>query len=210
MRRRSSCCASASARPGRRRASDRAGSGGVKSRRQREAWRSVRPTARVRTGSNRCARRPAAPAACTPSPARCPGGHSAGNAPAGESTSVQRSRARSWACAHRPCMSLTCALAIWAASSLRTTSSVRSGAKASAMRPCSTSRCRLRRPLSAKRGSSASAGCCSTCSQKRRHSRSFCAPSITLPPSPTGYGPYGEMVGCAAPLRGGPSAPSKA
>ena len=47
----------------------------------------------------------------------------------------------------------------------------------------------LRRALPTNRGSRASAGWRSTCSQKATHSRSFCRPSITVLPSPAGNGP---------------------
>ena len=52
-------------------------------------------------------------------------------------------------------------------------------------------RAALRRELLEKRSSRASPGCSSTFSQKAAHSRSFCSPSITTPPSPAGNGPYG-------------------
>ena len=37
--------------------------------------------------------------------------------------------------------------------------------------------------------SSGNSGCSSTFSQNSTHSRSFCRPSITVPPSPVGNGP---------------------
>ena len=86
-------------------------------------------------------------------------------------------------------MSFMRALAICAASSRASTSAVLSLAKASTISARSASRLALRWALALKRSSVASAGFCSTTSQKLFHSRSFCRPSITVPPSPAGNGP---------------------
>jgi hypothetical protein len=87
-------------------------------------------------------------------------------------------------------MVFTRALAIGAASSRSTTCGAVSVRKVSTMMARSAARCLSRLALPANRGSVASAGCRSTFSQKPTHSRSFCSPSITLPPSaPVGNGP---------------------
>ena len=86
-------------------------------------------------------------------------------------------------------MSFMRALAICASSSRASTCSVVMPAKLCTMRALSSSRFALRLALASKRGSVASCGFCSTWSQKIFHSRSFCRPSITVPPSPTANGP---------------------
>ena len=119
-----------------------------------------------------------------------PGGSIAGSVPAGEPTSRQRSRAFSCGCSHTSCIVLTRALAICAASSRSTTCGAVSGANVSTMSSRSAVRSATRLALPVKRGSRASSGRSSTLSQKLTHSRSFCRPSITLPPSaPVGNGP---------------------
>src|SRR5690606_4047473 len=119
------------------------------------------------------------------------GGSSAGSGPAGLPTSRQRWRACNWGWAHTSFISLTRALAIWAASRRSVTCSMVSAANAWTIRARSASRLAARRELEAKRSSSASSGCASTRSQNTRHSRSFCRPSMMVAPSPTGNGPYG-------------------
>ena len=86
-------------------------------------------------------------------------------------------------------MVFTRALAIFAASSRSSTCGAVSAAKASTMSCRSASRSATRLALPANRGSVASSGRCSTIWQKLTHSRSFCRPIITVPPSPVGNGP---------------------
>ena len=98
----------------------------------------------------RAERRHAAPFAALAS-SSAPGGSSAGIFPAGESTSLQRWRARSCGCSHTSFMSLTCALAICASSRRPTTSSAVSLANSSTMSARNSSRAALRFELVEKR-----------------------------------------------------------
>ncbi|MNY42063.1 hypothetical protein D3C86_1769230 [compost metagenome] len=119
------------------------------------------------------------------------GGSSVGSVPTGLSTSVQRCRALSCGWAHTAAMSLTWALAICAPSRRLMTCSMPSSANAWTMIARKATRLSERLKFAEKRSSLRNCGCSRTLSQNIAHSRSFCSPSITVPSSPTGNGPYG-------------------
>ena len=143
----------------------------VRSRRRGAIARSAQRRSPVRRARPRCARR--APGSAPSRSPVIPGGSSAGTAPAGVSTSVQRPRAFSCGCAQTSAMPLTCALAICASSSSATSCAASSAAKRSTMIVRSASRFPTRAGLAENRSSLASSGRPSTFSQNTCHSRSF-------------------------------------
>ena len=98
---------------------------------------------------------------------------------------------------------LSRAFAISAASSSASTSSGECVLSAASISWSSSARAATRAGLVANRGSSASSGRPSTCEQSRRHSRSFCTQSCTVPPPPVRNVPYGAIVAWLVPVRAG-------
>ena len=132
------------------------------------------------------------------------GGSSAGTGPAGVSTSRQRSRAAQLRVGPEPVHVVDARVGdpgrVEPAPPPRPPSARRSPRRSRPSAPPGWRR-GGRSSRSARRRRAPAAR--STSRQNAAHSRSFCSPSITVPPSPAGNGPYGKMVAWDAPVRGG-------
>ena len=122
-------------------------------------------------------------------PSMVAGGSIAGNGPTDVSMSRQRPRAASCGCSANCWTVRIRALAMRAFSRRSTISGVSSSPKTASISASRAGRFASRSALAENRGSAASAGRRSTCSQNARHSRSFWMPRYTTSPSPPANGP---------------------